>query len=159
MPRRMSGKFILLGDTRDVHVGPHVKISRPPWPVIDVNGSVVILEPQVVLSSGVYIHTHSHQFQRADWRDLPKVENRTPTVIGEKAFLGVNSQILHTCKYIGKCSVVAAGSIVTCDIPDYEIWAGNPARKIGDVHGKEMDSESHQETRSPARAAERQAGA
>lgn len=31
---------------------------------------------------------------------------------------------------IGKQSVVAAGSIVTKDIPDYSVAAGNPAKVI-----------------------------
>lgn len=31
---------------------------------------------------------------------------------------------------IGKNSIVGAGSIVTKDIPDNEVWAGNPARFI-----------------------------
>lgn len=45
------------------------------------------------------------------------------------AFIGGNSIILKGVK-IGKNSVVGAGSVVTRDIPDGEIWAGNPARKI-----------------------------
>ena len=31
---------------------------------------------------------------------------------------------------IGVGAVVGAGSVVTHDIPPYEIWAGNPAKKI-----------------------------
>ena len=31
---------------------------------------------------------------------------------------------------IGKGSVVGAGSVVTRDVPDGEIWAGNPAQFI-----------------------------
>ncbi len=34
---------------------------------------------------------------------------------------------------IGRHSVLGAGSVLTKDIPPYETWAGNPARKIGDV--------------------------
>ena len=35
---------------------------------------------------------------------------------------------------IGKNSVVGAGSVVTKDIPDYEVWAGVPAKKIKDLY-------------------------
>ncbi len=34
---------------------------------------------------------------------------------------------------IGRKSVLGAGSVLTKNIPPYEIWAGNPARKIGEV--------------------------
>lgn len=49
--------------------------------------------------------------------------------IGEHAFIGTNSIIAKGVK-IGKRSIVGAGSVVTKDIPDDEIWAGNPARFI-----------------------------
>jgi acetyltransferase-like isoleucine patch superfamily enzyme len=31
---------------------------------------------------------------------------------------------------IGDKSVIAAGSVVVCNIPPYEIWGGNPAKFI-----------------------------
>ena len=34
---------------------------------------------------------------------------------------------------IGQRSILGAGSVLTKSIPPFEIWAGNPARKIGDV--------------------------
>ena len=36
---------------------------------------------------------------------------------------------------IGKGAIVGAGSVVTKDIPPYQVWAGNPAKYIKDrVH-------------------------
>ena len=35
--------------------------------------------------------------------------------------------------FIGERSIVGAGSVVTRSIPDYEIWAGNPAKFIKKV--------------------------
>lgn len=136
--QRTSSKFTILGSIDKLHVAPGCLIVRAPWPFFDTTGSDIILGPQVVINAGVYIHTHSHRFHEANWRDLPIVTNRTPTCIEAGAFLGVNAQILHTCKYIGRNSVVAAGSIVTRNIPDNEIWAGNPAQKIGDVDASEV---------------------
>ena len=52
-----------------------------------------------------------------------------PIVIEEKAFIGAHSIILKGV-HIGKCSVIGAGSVVAKDIPDHEVWAGNPARFI-----------------------------
>ena len=37
--------------------------------------------------------------------------------------------ILKGCT-IGENSIIGASSVVTKDVPDYEIWGGNPARFI-----------------------------
>lgn len=50
--------------------------------------------------------------------------------IGDRVFIGYNSVVLCNVK-IGSDVIVAAGSIVTRDIPDNCIVAGNPARIIG----------------------------
>jgi len=39
---------------------------------------------------------------------------------------------------VGKNAVVGAGAIVTKNIPDKQIWFGNPARHMGDVPEKEI---------------------
>lgn len=49
--------------------------------------------------------------------------------VGEYSFIGAKSIIMPGVK-IGKNSVIAAGSIVTSDVPDYTVVAGIPARKI-----------------------------
>lgn len=54
--------------------------------------------------------------------------------IEEDAFIGCNVIICNAVT-IGKGSIVGAGSVVTKDIPPYQVWAGNPARYIKDrVH-------------------------
>jgi acetyltransferase-like isoleucine patch superfamily enzyme len=50
--------------------------------------------------------------------------------IGADAWLGANALILPGCRRIGRGAVVAAGAIVTRDVPDYALVAGNPARVI-----------------------------
>jgi serine O-acetyltransferase len=32
---------------------------------------------------------------------------------------------------IGRGAIIGANSVVTCSVPDGEIWAGIPARKVG----------------------------
>lgn len=50
-------------------------------------------------------------------------------IIGKNVFVGMNSLIVNSVT-IGDEGVVAAGSIVTRDIPPKEVWGGNPARFI-----------------------------
>lgn len=49
--------------------------------------------------------------------------------IGNNCFIGCNSTIMSGVK-IGDNSVVGACSVVTKNIPEGEVWAGNPARFI-----------------------------
>ena len=57
--------------------------------------------------------------------DWSKVESR-PVVIEDDVWIGFKSSILKGVT-IGRGAVVAAGSMVTKDIPPYTLVAGNPA--------------------------------
>jgi len=52
------------------------------------------------------------------------------THVKTMATIGANATIICG-NTIGKCSLVAAGSVVTRDVPDYAIVSGVPARKTG----------------------------
>ena len=47
----------------------------------------------------------------------------------DNCFIDANTVICNAVR-IGENAIVGAGSVVTKDIPDNEIWAGNPARFI-----------------------------
>lgn len=53
------------------------------------------------------------------------------TYIGNDVYIAANVIIKSGVK-IEDGAVVGAGAVVTHDIPAYEIWAGNPAHKIGE---------------------------
>lgn len=59
-------------------------------------------------------------------------ENYKKTIVKEGASIGANATIVcgHT---VGKCAMVAAGAVVTKDVPDYALVAGIPAKVIGKV--------------------------
>jgi UDP-2-acetamido-3-amino-2,3-dideoxy-glucuronate N-acetyltransferase len=58
-----------------------------------------------------------------------KSEYRT-TLVRQGASMGANSTILcgHT---IGRYAFIAAGALVTSDVPDYALMMGTPARRVG----------------------------
>ena len=72
-----------------------------------------------------------------DFHSLSYIERRTdggnihssPITIGDDVFVGAKVLILKGV-HIGNCSIIAAGSVVTRNIPAGEIWGGNPAKFI-----------------------------
>ena len=64
------------------------------------------------------------------------------TIVEDDVWIGTASIIISGTT-IGKGSIVAAGSVVTCDIPPCEIWAGIPAKKIKDRFDSEADKRKH----------------
>ena len=66
--------------------------------------------------------------------DFDFVENKLEllkkeSTIGDDVWIGLNVTILSGLN-IGDGAVIGAGSVVTKNIPPYEIWAGIPAKKI-----------------------------
>ena len=59
-------------------------------------------------------------------------ENYKKTIVREGASIGANATIVcgHT---VGRFAMVAAGAVVTKDVPDYALVAGVPAKVIGKV--------------------------
>ena len=52
-----------------------------------------------------------------------------PIHIGDNVWVGANCTILKGVN-IGKCAIIAAGAVVTKDVPEYTIVAGIPAKEI-----------------------------
>lgn len=50
--------------------------------------------------------------------------------ISDDVWIGANAVLLPGCGRIGRGAVVGAGAVVTRDVPDYAVAAGNPARII-----------------------------
>ncbi|WP_435627910.1 acyltransferase [Candidatus Ferrigenium straubiae] len=63
-----------------------------------------------------------------DW----SVVKRSPVIIEDDVWVGARAIILKGVT-VGRASIVAAGSVVTKDVPAYSIVGGNPATVIGTV--------------------------
>jgi acetyltransferase-like isoleucine patch superfamily enzyme len=61
--------------------------------------------------------------------------NFIKTLIKKGASIGANSTILCGIT-IGQNAMIGAGSVVTKDVPDGELWLGNPAKKSGSAKRK-----------------------
>lgn len=76
------------------------------------------------ISSHVKLITGSH-----DVDDPEYTADFRPITVGHHCWLGTGAMVLQGVN-IGDGAVVAAGSVVTKDIPPYEIWGGVPAKFI-----------------------------
>jgi acetyltransferase-like isoleucine patch superfamily enzyme len=81
------------------------------------------------------------QFQRIVTSGHPKEINlgEQEIVINSDAWIGTNAIILRGVM-IGTGGIVGAGSVVTRDVPEYTIVAGNPARPIRELTSAERDA-------------------
>jgi len=61
--------------------------------------------------------------------DLEGTATTRPTVVGDRVWIGARALILRGVS-IGDGAVIAAGSVVTRDVPDRTLVGGNPARTI-----------------------------
>ncbi len=85
----------------------------------------IIIEDDAVISAGVSIITHADVGERKMQKYYKRVS--APVKIGEASWIGANVTILAGVT-VGKYCVVAAGSVVVDDIPDYTMAAGVPAK-------------------------------
>lgn len=90
-----------------------------------VSPEKIEIESGAVITDGTIILTHFFHPTSGEW-SIGDVH------IKRNAFLGARTIITKPIT-IGEGACVGAGSVVTRDIPDYEIWAGNPAKFIKTV--------------------------
>ena len=87
----------------------------------------VVIGDNCMLAPGVHIYTATHPLM-PDERNSG-LEYGKPVKIGHNVWLGGRS-IINPGVTIGDNVVVASGAVVTKDIPDNVVVAGNPARMI-----------------------------
>lgn len=75
------------------------------------------------------------------WSLVQGMKNGT-TVIGSDVWIGNNSTVIGPVT-IGNGSIIAAGSVLTKDVPPCEIWGGVPAQKLRDRFQTAEDKNRH----------------
>jgi len=108
----IAGKYSFIGS--ECMIGPKVKL-----------GNYVMFAPRVAVVGADHIFNKSGR---------PIIFSGRPemplTIIEDDAWVGYGSILMAGIR-IGRGAIVAAGAVVTKDVPAYEIHGGVPAKKIG----------------------------
>lgn len=98
-----------------------------------------------VLFSGrvCFVGRQDHQYDKAG-KTIWQSEHicGIPTIVGNDVWLGHRVTVVGPVK-IGDGSIVAAGAVVTTDIPPCEIWGGVPAHKLKDRFATVQEKQQH----------------
>ena len=86
----------------------------------------------VCLAQGILVSALNHNFENTDVRILSQGVTTSPIVIEDDVWIGGNA-VITAGVHIGRHSVVAAGAVVTKDVPEYSLVAGVPAKVIRDL--------------------------
>jgi len=133
MPRAVIGKDCSLGQNvfvaNGVQIGNNVKIQNN----VSLYEGVtceddVFLGPSMVLTN--VINPRSAVNRKSEYM---------PTLIRKGASIGANATIVCG-RTIGQYAFIAAGAVITKDVPDYALMAGVPAQWIGwmSQHGERL---------------------
>lgn len=117
----------LITSKGSIRIGNNVGISNSTL----ISQNSILVEDDVCIGGSCKIYdTDFHSIDYVKRMMKPDIDIRTaPIRIKKGAFIGAHCIILKGVT-IGEKSIIGAGSVVTKDIPNGEIWAGNPAKFI-----------------------------
>ena len=92
----------------------------------------VCIGNHVNLAQGITVTALNHNFEDSSKRIDEQGVSTKPVVIGDDVWIGTNAVILPGVT-IGSHCVVAAGAVVTKDIPDHTLVGGVPAKVIKNI--------------------------
>jgi acetyltransferase-like isoleucine patch superfamily enzyme len=138
------GRFAMIRPSgyygRDIGVG--LKVGNysniGPYCYIGCSGYVEIGN-NVLMSPNVSIFAESHNFSRLDIPIRDQGVTREETIVEDDCWLATASILLAGTR-VGRGAIVAAGAVVTKDVPPYAIVAGVPAKLQGYRDGRTADT-------------------
>ena len=113
------------GSGQRVRVGNNTNLSEGMYVIGDLSlGDDVMLGPQVVFIS----YNHEVSDLTMPMRAQGATDSR-PIVVGNDVWIGMRAMIMPGV-HVGDHAIVAAGSVVTKDVPAWGVVGGNPAKLI-----------------------------
>ena len=112
------GQNVVIGP--DVTIGKSCKIQNN----VSIYAGVTLEDGVFCGPSMVFTNVHNPR------AEIKKMDEARPTLVKRGATIGANATIVCGVT-IGRYAFVGAGAVVTKDVADYELVAGNPAKQIG----------------------------
>ncbi len=97
-----------------------------------VVGEGTMIDMNVVLGGRATVGKNCHIGAGSVLAGVIEPPSASPVVIEDDVVIGANAVVLEGVK-VGKGAVVAAGAIVTEDVPEYTLVAGTPARVLKNI--------------------------
>lgn len=90
----------------------------------------VVIGRDSIFGPGCYLSDHNHGTAK-DTLIREQAMQTEPLIFGDDVWVGVGATFLKGAR-VGDGAVIAARAVVTKPVPDYEIWGGVPAKRIGE---------------------------
>ncbi|AIG27870.1 2,3,4,5-tetrahydropyridine-2,6-dicarboxylate N-acetyltransferase [Brevibacillus sp. 7WMA2] len=119
-----------------VHIGNNAVIMM--GAVINIGASIgegTMIDMGVIIGGRGTVGNNCHIGAGAVIAGVIEPPSATPVIIEDDVLVGANAVILEGVR-IGKGSVVAAGAVVTQDVPANVVVAGTPARILKEIDAK-----------------------
>ena len=113
-----------------IEIGNYVSVNSNVQLGAADHGKIVLGE-NVLIGPNAVLRASNHQFSRIDVPIRSQGHSGGSIVVEDDVWIGANVVILPDV-HIGKGAVLAAGAVVTRDVPSYVIAGGVPAVEIGD---------------------------
>ena len=115
-----------------IHIGDDVTFG--PYCVVRAFRSTVRIGSHVTVGAHGAVVSGTPGYARFDLPIKAQLGTAEGITIGDDVWIGIGARLIDGVT-IGSGAIVGAGAVVTRDVPDFEIVAGVPARRIGSRKG------------------------